>query len=120
MMDILKFFASTCCSILSMICLFAGLLNDALLLGFLGFGVCIFFAIMCMSAVSSETWKMVREEEKRQEHVRMNNGYKCPNCGMHAGHNISTLNKAVSVKMLGLASDKIGKTYKCEYCNYMW
>lgn len=50
----------------------------------------------------------------------MNGGYKCPNCGMHAGHKINTVNKAVSVSVLGLASDKIGKTYKCENCGYMW
>lgn len=33
---------------------------------------------------------------------------------------ISTVNRATSIAMTGLASGKIGKQYKCKNCKHMW
>lgn len=56
------------------------------------------------------------KEAKKYNHYR----YKCPMCQSNKIMNISTVKKAVSAEMLGLASDKIGKTYQCDDCKYMW
>ena len=45
---------------------------------------------------------------------------KCPNCGQENVKYISTASRAISVGAVGLASNKIGKTYKCPKCGYMW
>ena len=62
----------------------------------------------------------VAAEQQRKAEERLRNGYKCPNCGRPAGHPIGVINKGVSIGTLGLASNKVGKTYKCENCGYMW
>lgn len=67
-----------------------------------------------------ETVRIVKEQKEQKEYQELHGGYKCPNCGEHAGHEISTMKKAVSVGMLGLASDKIGKNYECKNCGYKW
>ena len=61
-----------------------------------------------------------KRADEREKQRKLENGYKCPNCGMKAGYPISKVSKSVSVGTLGLASNKIGKTYKCENCKYMW
>lgn len=48
------------------------------------------------------------------------NGVKCPMCGKNSGKKISTTSRAASVAMVGLASGKIGKQYKCTSCGHMW
>lgn len=74
---------------------------------------------------------MSKEEQKQglekyqkamevENEKKLTQGYKCPNCGMMAGHKISAVSKTVSVGILGLASDKIGKNYKCNNCGYEW
>lgn len=45
---------------------------------------------------------------------------KCPICNSTNVKRISTLNRAVSIHMTGLASGKIGKQYKCNSCKHMW
>lgn len=45
---------------------------------------------------------------------------KCPTCGSTDVKDISTLDRAVSVGMFGLASGKIGKTKECKNCGYKW
>lgn len=45
---------------------------------------------------------------------------KCPHCGSTNIAKISTLNRAVSVGLLGFASSKIGKQYECKNCKYKW
>ncbi len=45
---------------------------------------------------------------------------KCPYCGSTNISKIGTLNRAVSVGLLGLASSKIGKTHKCNKCGSTW
>ena len=52
--------------------------------------------------------------------TRVYYGYKCPSCGTTAGKEMSKLGKTVSVGLWGVASNKLGKTYKCEKCGYMW
>ena len=45
---------------------------------------------------------------------------KCPVCGSTNVEKISTASRAVSVGMVGMASSKIGKQYKCKSCKHMW
>lgn len=45
---------------------------------------------------------------------------KCPTCGSTNVEKISTLNRAVSIGIVGLASDKIGKQFCCKNCGYKW
>lgn len=45
---------------------------------------------------------------------------KCPNCGSTNTQIISTLNRAVSIGTVGLASSKIGKQYECKKCKHKW
>lgn len=61
----------------------------------------------------------VSENLKKSEYGK-GYGIKCPNCGQVNVKKISTTSRAVSVGVAGLASDKIGKTYKCPKCGYMW
>lgn len=70
--------------------------------------------------VPKEYQDKIAAEEQRKAEERLRNGYKCPNCGRAAGHPIGAIDKGLSVGTLGLASNKIGKTYKCENCGYMW
>lgn len=49
-----------------------------------------------------------------------NNQLKCPHCGSTNISKIGVVNRAVSVGLLGLASDKIGKTHKCNKCGSTW
>lgn len=48
------------------------------------------------------------------------NGVRCPMCDKNTGKKISTTNRAVSIAVVGLASGKIGKQYKCSSCGHMW
>lgn len=45
---------------------------------------------------------------------------KCPKCGSDDIKSISTLNRAISVSTVGLASNKIGKQYQCRKCKNIW
>lgn len=45
---------------------------------------------------------------------------KCPTCGSTKIKRISTLNRAVSIGMLGIFSGKIGKSYECLDCKAKW
>lgn len=44
----------------------------------------------------------------------------CPICHKYMVKKITTLNRAISVSMVGLASDKIGKQYQCMHCGHKW
>lgn len=48
------------------------------------------------------------------------NQIKCPICGSTNVEKISTIDRSFSVAMVGLASGKIGKQYKCKKCKHMW
>lgn len=62
--------------------------------------------------------EIVREEERqlREEALKP----KCPKCNSTNIEKISTANRAVSIAMVGIASSKIGKQYKCNKCKHMW
>ena len=52
--------------------------------------------------------------------IARGNNIKCPNCGSTRVQSISTINRAISISVLGLASSKIGKQYQCNACKYKW
>ena len=45
---------------------------------------------------------------------------KCPVCNSENTQRISNIDRAASVAMVGIASAKIGKQYKCRNCGHMW
>lgn len=45
---------------------------------------------------------------------------KCPSCGSTNVSKIGTINRMVSTGLFGLASNKIGKTHKCNQCGTTW
>ncbi|MBQ2998679.1 MAG: hypothetical protein IJM98_11660 [Oscillospiraceae bacterium] len=45
---------------------------------------------------------------------------KCPICGSHNIERITTFDRSFSIAMVGLASEKIGKQYKCKDCKHTW
>lgn len=47
-------------------------------------------------------------------------GVECPYCHATNVSRIGFINRAVSTSLLGLASSKIGKTYKCNNCGSTW
>ncbi len=53
-----------------------------------------------------------------QFNIANNNKPKCPACGSTKIKRISTVSRATSVAMVGLASSKIGKQMECEECGY--
>ena len=108
------------CVILAFVSFFAGIMNDH---GFIGCIVGLFFVFLGMKVFNDapeEFKKEVGELQKQEEYKKMHGGYKCPSCGMMAGHKIGAVSKGASIGLLGIASDKLGKTYKCENCKYMW
>lgn len=44
----------------------------------------------------------------------------CPVCGSPRVKKISTMSRAVSIELVGLASSKIGKQYECQKCKHKW
>lgn len=66
-------------------------------------------------ALEYERWNQAMIAE-----VNKKNRYKCPMCGKNAGKRISTISRAASVQVVGLASSKIGKQYRCTSCGHMW
>lgn len=60
-----------------------------------------------------------RINEYQQKYLAEHNA-ECPYCHSTNTSKISTVNRMVSVGMLGLASSKIGKTHKCNDCGSTW
>lgn len=61
--------------------------------------------------------------EKTEEEVRKRRiaeKLKCPICGSHDVERIGTGSRVASVAMVGIASGKIGKQYRCKSCKHMW
>lgn len=48
------------------------------------------------------------------------NNIHCPTCGSNRVEKISGFDRAMSAKLFGYASDKIGKTFECKSCGYKW
>lgn len=59
-----------------------------------------------------------REEQERQAEIAKN--LKCPICGSRDVERIGTGSRVASVAMVGIASGKIGKQYRCKSCKHMW
>lgn len=67
----------------------------------------------------------IKEKYKAQIEESEKEKYKydhpiCPMCQSNNTRRITTLNRAVSVSMVGLASSKIGKQYECLKCKHKW
>ena len=63
----------------------------------------------------NEIKKEIQEYQENQSNIP-----KCPTCGSTNVKHISTLNRAVSIGVLGLFSSKIGKNYECLHCKAKW
>lgn len=48
------------------------------------------------------------------------NTVKCPICESTDVEKITTMDRSVSIALVGMASGKIGKQYKCKKCKHMW
>lgn len=59
-----------------------------------------------------EHGKAILEEQSRVA--------KCPSCGSSNVSKIGVIGRAVSFKLIGFASSKIGKTHKCNNCGTTW
>lgn len=64
--------------------------------------------------------KLKEEKEIKRQHEierqRKNTAVKCPYCGSYNTSKIGTISRSVSVGVLGLASNKIGKQRHCKDC----
>lgn len=74
---------------------------------------------------------LLREKQNKLEEISKRNiqrvvdapkviGLRCPACDSDYYERISTLNRMISVELVGLASSKIGKQYKCKKCGHLW
>lgn len=70
----------------------------------------------------SDFEKYQQEVVHKEELQALNEALKprCPQCNSTNIQKISTTDRAVSVAMVGVASGKIGKQYKCKDCKHMW
>ncbi len=59
----------------------------------------------------------VEEQEKIRNQPNIP---KCPTCQSSDIQKLSTTSKVIGVRLLGLASKTVGKTYKCNKCGYYW
>lgn len=68
--------------------------------------------------------QFIEESQQRQEEEDFAkyqaSFYVCPNCGKRSGRRISAVTKAISAELMGIASDTLGKNYRCDECKYMW
>lgn len=71
-------------------------------------------------AIAKKKWdeQMAKGREILAE--RAANAPRCPTCGSTDLKKIDALDRAISVSFLGLASGKIGKSFKCNHCGYIW
>ena len=65
-------------------------------------------------------WDAQKAEYEKILAERTANAPRCPTCGSTDLKKIDALDRAISVSFLGLASGKIGKSFKCNHCGYMW
>lgn len=66
---------------------------------------------------TSNRAKMAQGKAYRKEQSRVP---KCPSCGSTNISKIGAISRMASIRLFGLASDKIGKTHKCNKCNTTW
>ena len=108
------------CVILSFVSFFAGIMNEHAVIGWVAALFFVFLGFKIFNDAPEDFKKEVSEVQKQEQYKKLHGGYKCPSCGMMAGHKIGAISKSTSIGLLGLSSEKIGKTYKCENCKYMW
>ena len=78
-----------------------------------------------LSVISGIFWiKTLINGSKSKEYYidtsNTNKSVECPYCHSMNTSKIGTVNRVISVGMLGLASSKIGKTHKCNDCGSTW
>jgi len=105
---------------LSVVVLLKNILDGNIIKGLILLFVGLILVGLCLSQMSSETWRAANELDKQKKQKKLHGGYTCPNCGFKSGHEISYGEKRASIRRRGMASNKIGKSYKCENCKYMW
>lgn len=66
------------------------------------------------------TNRQIEAEWAARRAAEQANAPRCPTCGSTNLKKIDALDRAISVSFLGLASGKIGKSFKCNHCGYMW
>jgi hypothetical protein len=108
------------CLILSVVSFLVILINGSFIGAVVVAFIFVIIGITIFNTAPEEQRKRVADGLEYEKYQKMNSGYKCPSCGKMAGHEIGALSKSVSVGTMGLASNKIGKTYKCANCDYMW
>ncbi len=108
------------CVILAFASFFTGVMNDHPFIGCIVGLFFVFWGMKIFNDSPEEFKKEVGEVQRQEEYKKLHGGYKCPNCEMMAGHKISAVSKGASIGVFGIASNKLGKTYKCENCKYMW
>lgn len=82
-----------------------------------------FYCIKCNHPLPKTNIFLTDDEYNKSNHVTKNiqrnvgqNIPKCPICGSTNLKKLSALDRGASVFMLGLGSNKIGKTYECKNC----
>lgn len=94
------------CLILGIVSFFTGLMSDHDIIGCIVCLLFLFLGAKVFNNAPEEFRKQVCDLQRREESKKLQGGYKCPSCGMMAGHRTS--------------ADKLGKMYKCANCKYMW
>lgn len=65
-----------------------------------------------------------KKAEEQEELAALRSSFspkpKCPTCGSACVHTIGMIRRAMSVKVIGLASPDLGKSMECENCGYRW
>lgn len=62
----------------------------------------------------------LKAEIKNQLMEKIRNQPHCPTCGSTNVKKLDGIDRAVSVGLFGLASNKINKSFKCKNCGYTW
>lgn len=72
----------------------------------------------------AELYKYRADKEVEQKYTpptsKPTSQLKCPVCGNTNIEKITTMDRSLSIAMVGMASGKIGKQYKCKNCKHMW
>lgn len=93
---------------------------------------CGFDGIVSYRAALSRTEREVQKKQQEKWHKAIhkamesdnsetkNNVPKCPTCSSVNIKKIGSVNKTVSIALLGIFSSKIGKQFQCLECGYKW
>ena len=67
-----------------------------------------------------KSYELEPQSTKSSSHSTPRIGPKCPACGSYDTAKVGVLGRAASVFAFGLASNKIGKNWKCRKCGHTW